>query len=362
MPAVSVIIPMYNAEKYIGECLDSILAQTFLDFEVIVVDDCSTDNSRAVVESYLEKFGGRLILSKTKKNSGSPAEPCNIGIVISRGDYLFFMDNDDALTPTALEELYPVAKEFDADVVACEKFYAVPQEFWNADFRESLRPYSYKRGDFVTSPTLLTEDLSERVKLYHQEEFLWPAWTKLIKRKFLAENQIRFASSIVADLIFTTCLIFSAKSWVRVPNTFYYWRKRADSLSNGKKDLGKYLNTYSRALAAGFNHLDKFLASIEIFQQNPAAKYMILKIYADHILQAYFSNIYSQIPDTELYETLAALDELLRQNFIGGEVVLTAYLFNMLNVYRGEILRLQQRVDDLEKKLRSDLIGISQDV
>ena len=56
IPAVSIIIPMYNAEKYVGECLDSILAQTFKDFEVIVVDDCSTDNSRAVVESYVPKF------------------------------------------------------------------------------------------------------------------------------------------------------------------------------------------------------------------------------------------------------------------------------------------------------------------
>ena len=66
VPAVSIIIPMYNSEKYIGECLDSILAQTFTAYEVIVVDDCSTDNSRAVVESYLPKFdegGGRDSIS-----------------------------------------------------------------------------------------------------------------------------------------------------------------------------------------------------------------------------------------------------------------------------------------------------------
>ena len=65
IPAVSIVIPMYNSEKYIGECLDSILAQTFTDYEVIVVDDCSTDNSRAVVQSYLPKFdeGGRNSIS-----------------------------------------------------------------------------------------------------------------------------------------------------------------------------------------------------------------------------------------------------------------------------------------------------------
>ena len=69
-PAVSVIIPMYNAEKYIGECLESLLLQTFQDFEVIVVDDCSTDNSFSIVESYIPKFDGRLKLTKTEKNSG----------------------------------------------------------------------------------------------------------------------------------------------------------------------------------------------------------------------------------------------------------------------------------------------------
>ena len=361
MPAVSIVIPMYNAEKYIGECLDSILNQTFQDFEVILVDDCSTDNSRVVAESYLEKFGGRLILSKTKKNSGDPAEPCNLGIAISRGDYLFFMDNDDALTPTALEEFFNVARDFDADVVACEKFYSVPEEFWHdAEFRNTLKPDSYKQGSFVSSPTLLSDDLSERTNDYNQEKFLWPAWTKFIKRDFLAENQIRFESAIVSDLIFTTCLIFSAKRWLRVPNAFYYWRMRTDSLSNGKKDLGKYLSTYSRALTTGFSCLDKFLADIEFFRQNPAAKYIVLKTYADHILQGYFSEIYSQISDAELYDTLATLDELFRKEFSNSEVALTSYLFNMMNAYRAEILRLQERVENFEKTARQDKAYISE--
>ena len=69
-PAVSVVIPMYNVEKYVRDCLDSLLAQTLKNFEVIVVDDCSTDSSPAIVQSYAEKFGGRLKLVHMKKKHG----------------------------------------------------------------------------------------------------------------------------------------------------------------------------------------------------------------------------------------------------------------------------------------------------
>ena len=109
-PEVSVIVPLYNAEKYIAECLESLLAQTFKNFEVIVVDDCSTDSSCAIVESYRERFGGRLTLSHTKKNSGNPAVPRNKGLMLSRGEYIYHVDNDDVIIQTALEEMYSLAK------------------------------------------------------------------------------------------------------------------------------------------------------------------------------------------------------------------------------------------------------------
>ena len=69
---VSVIIPVYNAEKYLAVCLESLLIQTFADFEVIVVDDCSTDSSLAIAESYLEKFGGRLKILALEENNDNP--------------------------------------------------------------------------------------------------------------------------------------------------------------------------------------------------------------------------------------------------------------------------------------------------
>ena len=80
MIKVSVIIPVFNAEKYLGVCLESILIQTLKDFEVIVVDDCSTDASATIAESYLEKFGGRLKIISLPENTGSGAVPRNIGL------------------------------------------------------------------------------------------------------------------------------------------------------------------------------------------------------------------------------------------------------------------------------------------
>ena len=120
-PQISIIIPMYNVEEYVGECLDSILVQTFKDYEVIIVDDCSTDNSCDVVESYMSKFNGKLNLIKSKKNSGGCAVPRNIGLSHANGKYIFFLDSDDLIVKTGLAELYKVAEDYQADVIQCEK-------------------------------------------------------------------------------------------------------------------------------------------------------------------------------------------------------------------------------------------------
>ena len=81
LPRVSVVIPMFNAEKFLGECLESILSQTFQNFEVIIVDDCSTDSSCAIVESYAEKFGGRLTLAHMEKKFRQRSRPAQQRLV-----------------------------------------------------------------------------------------------------------------------------------------------------------------------------------------------------------------------------------------------------------------------------------------
>ncbi len=354
LPAISVVIPMHNAEKYVGECLDSLLAQTFQDFEVIVVNDCSTDNSVTVVESYAEKFGGRLKITRTEENSGSPGEPGNLGVDLSRGEYLSLLDNDDTITPTAFEELYFVAKKFDADVVACEKYFSVPEKFWNDDdFRKKLRPTSYPSIDFVSEPTLIPFDVPERVRFCFNRKILWTLWSKLIRRDFIFENEFIFANNLMQDMLATCCLVYSAERFVRVPNVINFYRERDDSLWHKVDEPKKFFEKYIRALTTGFNHLDKFLNGREFFKQNPEMKRFALETYVREI-SAYLKKIYETVPAHEL-------DEILQKEFSKTScAALLAFVFSSMSIYRLKLSENLRRTQELEKIELQDKAYISE--
>ena len=333
-PAVSIIIPLYNAEKYIGELLDSILVQTFQDFEVIVVDDCSTDNSVAVAEGYKEKFDGRLKLTKTEKNSGSPGEPGNIGVVLSRGEYLLILDDDDAITPTALEDLYTVAKKFDADFVTCEKYYRIPDGIWhNAERRKKIHPTGYQWGGFVSEPTLVEINIAERIKECYSRRFLFPLWAKLIRRNFLIANDIQFTDNVIQDVLATYCMVYAAKRYVRVPTVINYYRVIGDSLSHVQDEPMQRSRRYIRAFIEGFNYLDKFLSRREYFQENMYMKYVALETYTRHAL----GNLNGMYSDFRMHQ----LDGIFREEFKDeGNAALLAFIFNCMNAYRLNQTRL----------------------
>ena len=328
IPAVSVIIPMYNAEKYIGECLESILAQTFQDFEVIVVDDCSTDNSRAVVESYIGKGEGmeKIQLVRRKTNSGTPAIPTNLGIKISRGEYLFILDNDDLITKTALEELYPLAKKFNADVVHCERFY----QFKDGN-KETGQIIGIPAGQWVTEPTLITNDFAERVIGLYNVQYVWNLWSKLIRRDFILANDLKMTSGISADAMFTCLLVCSAERYVRVPNIVNLYRAVENSLSSKKRTVTEKIYTWINSLVNGFQLFDKFLSEREFFKQRPDIKYLALEVWVRECCN-YLRDIYAQIPAWQI-------DEIIRHELEGVKdtTAFTAFLFSRMNIFNIQL-------------------------
>ena len=318
--AVSVIIPLYNAEKFIGECLDSILAQTFQNFEVIVVDDCSTDNSIAVVEGYKKFFGERLKIARTKKNSGNPGVPGNMGVRLSRGEYLLILDNDDAITSTALEELYAVAKKFSADVVACEKYVSVSDELWDKNFLAQFLAENQKNIS-MHEGILISDDISERLTKCLNGKTLWPLWTKLIRRDALTKNNIQLVDSAIQDLLATLCLLLTVKKYVCVSNIVNFYRVRKDSLYHQKYTSSDYFRKYFRSLRVGFDYFDKFLSEREIFRQQADLKYKALSVYFEASCSDYLTKIYG---DTSIYE----LTKFYAKNLATATIALCRRLFS----------------------------------
>ncbi len=350
-PAVSVVIPLYNAEKYIGECLDSLLLQTFQDFEVIVVDDCSTDSSPAVVESYAEKFGGRLKLARMKKKSGGGGSmPRNIGLEISRGKYLYFLDADDAVTPTAFEELYELAEKFSADVVHCEKFYRVPDSIWhNKDLRANLKPDNYfTEGRLnVTAPTVLSDDIAERARMFAERKLIWNYWAQLIRREFIVENSIKLQDAVAQDMILTICELCCAKTYVIVPNAVYNYRVREDSVTTENIDDATRINKWFKCIKFGMEYLDEFFADNERLSNRPDLKYVLFDTFFKKMIEA-FDAVYLQRP-------IYAFSELLQNEFLkDDDTIFMPFIFSAMNVYQVLLKRAQRRIAVLENELNSD--------
>lgn len=297
-PLISVIIPLYNAEKYIGECLDSILKQTLRAFEVIIVDDCSTDNGCKIVESYIPKFEGRLKLYHMEENSGSGAMPRNKGLLLSCGEYVYNMDNDDMLTKTALEELYKLATEYNADIVYCERFFEVDSDGTNGKVQ------SLQKGDLVDKPTLEPYDLKERVNSIIDDRYYVVPWLKLIRRNLLLEHDILFpALKISDDNIWHQGLLFYAKRILRVPNTVYIYRLTETSIMRKQKSPQVRMNFWIDPILRGLKYLDKLMKGHEFFKENPSYRYLILKKF----MSVRFIRILSsskELTDDEVYETI----------------------------------------------------------
>ena len=304
VPEVSVIIPMFNAEKYLAECLESLLAQSFKNFEVIIVDDCSTDSSCAIVESYAEKFGGRLILSHMEKNTGSGALPRNKGLALSRGEYIFNMDNDDLLTPTAIEELYTLAKDYDAEIVYCEKYFmssGTAQEFKK---NVHLADSRIQNPPFVDKPLFEPEDLSERVKNILNRKFWVAPWLKLIRRNLLIENNLLFPNLLISDDdIWTYALIFCAKKFLRVPNMVYIRRMREDSLSFVKRTSQKEITFWINPVLLGLKSFDDLMNRHKFFRQNLQYRYALLENFVATKFSIFFKDSF-QLQPFEFYETV----------------------------------------------------------
>ena len=286
-PKISVVIPLYNAEKFIRQCLVSVLASKFTDYELLVVDDCSTDNSLAEVKKISPHFDGRLKIFSTEKNSGGPGIPRNIGIKNSAGKYVTFIDNDDMILPDALENFFAVAELYDADVVYAEKYFIVKED--KEVSGKNLQGVSkVKIEELVDVPTLEPSDLSERIRRDMAGKFYILPWGKFYRRDFLLENEIFFPQMKYAeDVPFCFKCLCLAKNYVRIPHMTNIHRAIEGSASLRLTD------TVNDAVRIWLDVLTKNISELDDFTRRLGLE---LRFHHD-VLNHYFGVHFNMIKD-----------------------------------------------------------------
>ena len=216
---ISVIIPIYNVGKYLCECVDSILKQTFTDFELILVDDGSTDHSGDLCDEYAAR--DKRVVAVHQKNAGQAAAR-NEGAKLAKGDYLVYMDSDDYLLGDDLyRKLAKVIDETGADIVFFKhkKFFDDTKEF-------SSYSYSYKNAIAADGYT------SSIAALVVDDAFFGMAWNKAVKRSVMVDNKIFFPEGKVGeDMDWMLRLCLKATSTAFIDEPFIAYRQRAGSIT-----------------------------------------------------------------------------------------------------------------------------------
>lgn len=231
MAKVSVVIPVYNVEPYLRDCMDSIVNQTLSDIEIICVNDGSSDNSLDILMEYARKDNRVRVFSQ---ENGGHAVATNRGIELSKGDYLFLMDSDDVLDLKALELTYEKAIEKDVDFVL---FKSINYDDENDRYYETEVYSMDKVANVVGEDIFNYKDIKELMF-----GMIVTPWSKLFKRDFIMENNIRFPEGLIfEDNVFFYESLLSAKR-IYFLKEFLFIRRWYSKSSTMNGDL-RFLNS-----------------------------------------------------------------------------------------------------------------------
>lgn len=226
---VSVIIPVYNTEKYLSACVDSILQQDHVSLEIILVDDGSTDSSRSICDDYAQKHDN--IKAIHIANSG-PATAKNEGLRLAQGNYIALTDSDDKMEPLMLHKMVTAGYVNDADIVCCN--YKQIDENGNVSHLNS------------TNKQYVLNHEEGLIHFFSKDKIYSQCWTKLYKRQMLVDHHIENAPGLRTDedFIFNIRAFTHAKTTVIVDEPLYEYTHREGSLAHAyfKRNISQYID------------------------------------------------------------------------------------------------------------------------
>ena len=280
MPKISIIVPVYGVEKYIKKCIDSLVNQTFKDFEIIVVDDGTKDNSIKIIE---DNFNDQRIKIFHKENGGN-ASAKNFGIEKATGEYLFFVDSDDYLDTDCLYEMYSKIIEDKTDMVICD-YYKLFED-GKVEYEKMIPFYdeNNKKCSVISMPGPVC---------------------KLTKRERYQKYNIQFLENhYFEDNAIMPFLCATCKSFSYIQKPFYFYLQRNGSILNKKKYDPKWEDIFD-ALDYLYNKFKKHHMINEFYEE-------IEYIYIEYLLHAP-SLRFLDYP--EGIENIKKISSIMKENF-----------------------------------------------
>jgi glycosyltransferase involved in cell wall biosynthesis len=235
MPKVSIIIPVYNVEKYLAECLDSAIGQTLRDIEIICIDDGSTDRSPEILDEYAKKDSRIIVIHQ--KNAG-PGLARNVGLDLAKGEYIAFLDSDDVMKPTLCEKTVQTADRENADMTYF--LYRTNHSHQKSKFEHFVLE---GKGNKLDIEDLLTNCI---------------LWSKLWQTEFIKNNQLRFPVDFfgVEDGVFNWQALSLNPKFAFIPEQLIWYRVTPDSLTLSFK------KGYFRNMVAVYNRIKENLLHV----------------------------------------------------------------------------------------------------
>lgn len=251
MAEVSIIVPVYQVENYLRQCVDSILAQTFPDFELILVDDGSKDRSGQICDEYA-KVDERVKV--IHKENGGLSDARNWGMEQATGTYFMFVDSDDSIAPTMLERLHQGILKENADIAACNFHYCFEDDR-SKDFTTDIRP------EVISGSEIFYHRKNDRSYGY------WTVvWNKLYKSETFSKLRFR-VGKYHEDEFWANDIYQMNITVITIPECLYYYRQRDNSIMR-KADIRK-----------NFDILEAFQERIDVYlreEQYSAQAYRVL--------------------------------------------------------------------------------------
>ncbi|MCD8283618.1 MAG: glycosyltransferase [Opitutae bacterium] len=298
---VSVVVPVYNVEEYLAECLDSIVNQTLKEIEIVCVDDGSTDSSPKILQEYAKRDSRIKIVRKENNGLGAAR---NTGIENSKGKYIYFVDSDDILRLYALQEMFEEAGNLNLDVL----FFGAEPFFETVELEKKHKGYKefyIRRGNYPS--VMAGKDLS--VLMQKNRADFMSAYCFISRAKFLEDNNIRFPEKCLYEdhLFFFLLLRFAKRAFV-VHDSYYLRRVREGSIMTRERDIGNF-DSYFRVV----NDIEK------VRKKEVGTEFA--KVLYGHCLRI-VPILYGIYKELSVEEKVVARNELLEKRFNDSELVI----------------------------------------